>query len=282
MKAKKVYEKLNHDFITENLTDDWAQYMGEIDEFLCDNFKERSMGLVCDNTKEINFVYCAVFPTPEVMQYILDSGMNDVLLFTHHPSNWDVTKSPPFYQMERDLLQQFRDKNIALYNLHVPLDAFGPYSTSTTFANALGLDIDKPFAPYRGGLAGVIGRTQIKTVQELEKKFADAVGHKVRLYNYGADEIVGGKVAVLAGGGNEYEIIQEVKEKGVNTVVVGISVKNDFSQKVHKFEEENGINLLGGTHYSTEKFACQAMCGYFEKMGLKSEFIEGVPQLDDL
>ena len=68
MEAKKVYEKLDHDFITENLSDDWAQYMGEIDEFLCDNFKERSMGLVCDNASEIDFVYCAVFPMPEVMQ----------------------------------------------------------------------------------------------------------------------------------------------------------------------------------------------------------------------
>ena len=169
-----------------------------------------------------------------------------------------------------------------MYNLHVPLDAFGPYSTSATFANALGLEVDGPFAPYNGGLAGVIGKTQLKTVQELEKKFADAVGHEVKLYNYGTDEIVDGKVAVIAGGGNEYEIIKEVKEKEINAVVVGVSVKNDYSKKVHEFEEESGINLLGGTHYSTEKFACQAMCGYFEKMGLKSEFIEGVPQLEDL
>jgi hypothetical protein len=39
---------------------------------------------------------------------------------------------------------------------------------------------------------------------------------------------------------------------------------------------------LGGTHYSTEKFACMAMTKYFEKLGLPSEFIEDAPGLADL
>jgi hypothetical protein len=41
--------------------------------------------------------------------------------------------------------------------------------------------------------------------------------------------------------------------------------------------------LLGGTHYSTEKFACQAMCDYFGKIGIIStEFILDTPMLEDL
>ena len=36
------------------------------------------------------------------------------------------------------------------------------------------------------------------------------------------------------------------------------------------------------THYSTEKFACIALCDYFEELGLNCEFIEDNPVLEDI
>jgi hypothetical protein len=39
---------------------------------------------------------------------------------------------------------------------------------------------------------------------------------------------------------------------------------------------------MGGTHYTTEKPACLAMCDYFQKLGLPAEFIEGEPVMEDL
>jgi hypothetical protein len=50
----------------------------------------------------------------------------------------------------------------------------------------------------------------------------------------------------------------------------------------HKFAEDNRINILGGTHYPTEKYACKAICEYFMRLGLPSEFIEDKPVLEDL
>jgi hypothetical protein len=38
--------------------------------------------------------------------------------------------------------------------------------------------------------------------------------------------------------------------------------KWSLSAEVHAFEKEQRINVLGGIHYSTEKFACQKMCGF--------------------
>ena len=57
---------------------------------------------------------------------------------------------------------------------------------------------------------------------------------------------------------------------------------NEYSRETHEFEKENGINLLGGTHYSSEKFAPMKMCQYFNKLGLPSEFIDDKPDLYDL
>jgi len=241
------------------------------------------MGLVCDFNKEITRVYTAVFPSDKVMQEILDSGAKDVLLFVHHPSIWDIRKAPNvFYQMNKDLLQQFKEKGISIYNLHVPLDNFGVYSTSKTLADTLGIKNLRPCSPYEGGLAGVIGETNCKTIKELQCVFEKAVGHNVCVYHYGDEKIENGKVVVVAGGGNEVAYLKEAFDEGVKVVITGISSRNPHSEKDHAYEEKHGINVLGGTHYSTETFACIAMCEYFEKLGLKSEFISDVPVMEDI
>lgn len=283
MDSKKLYEHLEKDFIKSGLTDDWASHMTEIDEFLTDNFRKRSMGLVCDFAKEVNHVYTAVFPSDDIMQRILDSGAKDAMLFVHHPSIWDIRRAPNvFYQMSPNLLRQFKERRISIYNLHVPLDNFGEYSTSKTLADALGIYDLRACSPYEGGLAGVIGKTKCKTISELQKVFEEAVGHSIKVYHYGDEEIHNGKVVVVAGGGNEVDYLKEAFDEDVKVVITGISARTSYSEKDHQYEEKQGINVLGGTHYSTETFACIAMCDYFKKQGISSEFINDIPVMEDM
>ncbi|MFZ3085926.1 MAG: Nif3-like dinuclear metal center hexameric protein [Candidatus Hydromicrobium sp.] len=283
MKANQLYKYLDKDFITPEMSDEWAEYMDSVADFLSENFEKRSMGLVCDFATEINKIYTAVFPSQNVMQKTLDDGDQDAMLFVHHPSIWDIRKAPEvFQQMDTKLLQQFRDRRISIYNLHVPLDNYGEYSTSVTLAKALGVKPEKPFAPYFGSLCGVFGKTDLTTIQDLRKRFEEAVGHNVSLYNYGNGKIKDRTVAVIAGGGNDVDMLKEIAKAGVNTFVTGITVKNDHSRKAHDFAEKHKINILGGTHYSTERFACIKMCNYFKKIGLPSEFIEDKPVMEDM
>jgi putative NIF3 family GTP cyclohydrolase 1 type 2 len=284
MKATDLYEQLESDFIGPELSDDWAVHMGSVAGFLTENFKQRSMGLVCDFTSEVKKVYTAVFPSDKVLQTILSNGDSEnTMLFVHHPETWDITKAPDiFANMNPELLQKFKDRRISIFNLHVPLDNFGEYSTSVSLANMFGLQNLKPFAPYFGALCGVVGQTDITLVGDLKEKYEQIVGHKISLYDYGQTEIKNQIVAVVAGGGNNPDIIQEAIDLGVNTFVTGISAKNSHSAPAHELAQQNGVNILGGTHYSTEKFACMAMTKYFEKLGLPSEFIEDAPGLADL
>lgn len=283
MEAQKLYNQLDEDFITPEMTDDWAPHMDVVSDFLSDEFKERSMGVVCDFAEEINQAFTAVFPTREVMQGILDTGVEDAMLFVHHPSIWDITEAPEVWeQMDRELLQQFKDRRISIYNLHVPLDNYGEYSTTVSLARTLGAEPLEAFAPYRGSLCGVIAKVSSETVGELKEQFEQAVGHEISIYQYGDEEITDGKIGLVAGGGNDKEILKELAEKGIKIFVTGITVRNDHSESAHQFAEEHGINIFGGTHYSTEKFACQAMCGYFEKFGLPTEFIAGKPVMEDM
>lgn len=283
MKSIKLYEQLEKDFIKPGLSDDWFQYMGSVADFLTDNFKQRSMGLVCDFNTETNKVYTAVFPSNKVMKEVLDKNEEDILLFVHHPATWDIRKAPEvFQQMTSELLEKFRERKISIYNLHVPLDNFGEYSTSVSLAKVLDVKTYKPFASYFGSLSGVFGKTKVSLVTDFENKYKEVLGHDVKLYAYGENEISNQSVGIIAGGGNEVELLKEIAEENINLFITGISVKNSFSEEAHKFAQKNGINILGGTHYSTEKFACLAMCDYFKKLGLASEFIEELPVMEDL
>ncbi|MHA2403913.1 MAG: Nif3-like dinuclear metal center hexameric protein, partial [Candidatus Kariarchaeaceae archaeon] len=128
-------------------------------------------------------------------------------------------------------------------------------------------------------LVGVIGKAECKIVEELAERVKSAVGHDVKLYKYRSSELQ--DVAVVAGGGNDKFVLDQTPDS-VNTLVTGISLLNDYSKLTHDVEKERRINLIGATHYSTEKFACVKMCEYFKKMGLDCSFIEDDPVMEDM
>jgi putative NIF3 family GTP cyclohydrolase 1 type 2 len=280
MDAKELYQKLDKDFELDKCRDEWQM---DYNEFISDNFKKRQMGILLDNSKEINFVYTTVFPSDEVLNKILNSGKQDVLLFTHHPMIWDIRNAPRvFTNINRKLLPKLREKRISIYTLHVPLDKNGEYSTTMNLAKVLRIIPEDEFCEYYGVKVGIVGKTKLDTSEELANKIASIVKHKVKLWKYGTNEIKDHKVALVAGGGNEVEVFREIVERKINIFVTGVTALNNYSREAHEFAKENKINIIGATHYSTEKFACIAMCDYFKKRGLPCEFIEDKPILEDM
>jgi putative NIF3 family GTP cyclohydrolase 1 type 2 len=242
MKSIELYNQLERDFISKELRDEWAKYMSNLEEYLTINFKERSMGLVCDFTNEITKVYSAVFPTEEIMQSIIDEGITDALLFLHHPSIWDIRRPKPFYQMDKALLEKFRENRISIYNMHVPLDNFSEYSTSKTLADALDIEIEESFAQYCGGLCCVIGKTKCKSMEELHNNFSKVLGHNTSLYIYGDNNIKDGRIAIVAGGGNNKDTVSEMIKNNVSVLISGITVNNEIYSEVHELVSEAKIN----------------------------------------
>jgi putative NIF3 family GTP cyclohydrolase 1 type 2 len=80
----------------------------------------------------------------------------------------------------------------------------------------------------------------------------------------------------------ETYMFEETVKKGINTFITGVSRHDHFHEGEHSSARDLKLNLLGGTHYSTEKFACIALCEYFRKIGLPAEFIPDEPGMDDL
>jgi putative NIF3 family GTP cyclohydrolase 1 type 2 len=241
MKAYQLYELMDKDFELDICSDSWN--MG-FSGYVTENFKSRSMGLVLDNTGIINKIYTAVFPAYDILNKILDSGEKNILLFTHHPKVWDITKIPAFIDINEEYLIRLRENQISMYTLHTPLDKNGPYSTSVNLANRLGIKIDEEFCEDEGVKIGVIGSTNFSRIEQLHMNVGSTVGHKVKLFKYGSGIIEGSKAAVIAGGGNIAGILPELHEKGINTFITGVTrVEEKFmpSAVFHKTAEELGI-----------------------------------------
>jgi len=282
MNAQQLFDQLDKDFELDSLTDEWSI---QKTEYITDQFLERFMGIMLDNSNMINKVYTATFPDLVVLDQILAKNETNILLVTHHPMIWDSRiEGYPFKPIPQQYYLELRKRKISLYVLHHPLDKNGTYSTATSYAKALKLDIIGEFCEYLGINVGIIGKTQETTLNSLERVIENIVGHPVKVWNYGDEKIAEGKVCVTTGGGNLPFIIEEVSKLGLNTYLTGNTKPVPSfppSIEFHDLARKKKVNIIAATHYSTEKFACMALIDYFKQLGLPCEFIEGTYLLED-
>lgn len=284
MKAEKLYESLDREFKLDMLHDDeWS--LLDLEDYITENFKERRMGLVLDNTDKIKKVYTAVFPSERVLDHILTGEERNILLFTHHPMIWHpVVGGYPFRNIPKTYLEKLKEREISYYAIHVPLDNNGPYGTTASFARALEIETEMEFFEYFGAIVGIIGKTRFTSMLDLTKKVEETVGHRIKVWDYGSSGIPNQRVAIAAGGGNIPELALEIADAGVKTYITGVTMKSpDYEPSIrfHEICQENKINVFAVTHYSAEKFACISVQEFFENLGIPSEFIEDEPDFND-
>jgi putative NIF3 family GTP cyclohydrolase 1 type 2 len=284
MNAKELYKKIDRDFDIDKYTDDWS--FVESNEFINPDFKERYIGAMLDNSTEINKVYTFTFPDTAILDNILDRNETDILLLSHHAMGYDPTlEGFPFYNIPAGYLKKLKERRISLYVMHIPLDSNGTYSTSVNLAKELQLKITGEFCEYLGCKLGVICKTSFTKIADFASHVENIMGHEIKVRQYG-DEIIERKtVAVAAGGGCVDFVADELTALGINTFLTGCtrpipSFKPNM--EFHRKARENKINVVGATHYSTEKFACMAMVKYFVGLSIEAEFIEGTTCMEDL
>jgi putative NIF3 family GTP cyclohydrolase 1 type 2 len=284
MNSKELYARLDKDFEIKNLRDDWS-FM-RFNKYIAPNFKKTYMGVILDNTSEVKKVYTATIPDTDIIEKLIHSDQTDLLLFSHHAMGYDPTITGfPFYDIPKEYLPRLKRQRISLYVLHVPLDKNGEYSTSVSFAKNLNLEIIDEFCEYEGVKCGVICKTDKKTASVLVEYVKSIVGHEVKLIRNGDDAIYNGRVAIAAGGGSVGFVAKEISELGINMYITGCTRRVPSVEPImefHRIAEERKINVIGATHYTTEKYACISMVRYFKMLGVQAEFLEGKYYLEDL
>ncbi len=284
MKAEEICRRLDLEFEIDKIEEEeWGLF--NLGDFVTESFKLNRKGLVLDFASEVERVYTAVFPSERVLDQIFKTNVTDALLFTHHPMIWETpVEGFPFRNIPINYVEEMKERRISYYAIHLPLDRVGPYSTGMSMARSFGIHPVDEFAEFNNIMVGIIGTTECDTVHELVAKVKDAVGHDVKLWNYGNSQIPDQKVATVGGGGNYPQIAKELGELGVRTYITGVTMKvpsYEPSLIFHEICKDNKINVIAATHYSTEKLACIAVRKFIEGLGIPSEFVEDKPSFGD-
>ena len=278
MKLSTLTSKLDLEFrVAENTEDlvEWAVTESNR-SFVFPAFLERRTGLMLQGDDTVQKVYTAVFVSDRVVEKILQE--RNCLLFTHHHFN--------YYEDERGLqpiapetLETLRWAGHSVYVVHAPLDTHVKYGTSIALARLTGIAVEHLFYDYFGAPTALVGCITKTGFQD----FASIVRQKLQRPRLTLQQhrSTVEKVAAVAGGGDIPDLLQCAYDAGCDTLLMG-TVENrwavpSFQELNRKFHELNAIlklNLIGGTHFGTERPAMLAVTELFETYGISCEYCE--------
>lgn len=269
----KIYERIQYDF----------QRVFEPD--FCDRYN--GLMLRCGN--DVSHVFCASFATPDVMQKVLDSGLEDAMLFLHHPVDMEVT-GPGFLPVMPDIIREFQNNRISIYACHAPLDCHDEIGTNAAIVEALNMTVERGYIKYGLGYAGRIGTIKPVKTDMLLQKIRDIFGvTRLEVGGCPGDTIT--RIGVVAGGADAPEDIQEPYKAGCDLYLCGEwyprytpddeevrkQVAN-LKEQTMAFAKTSKMLLIGTSHAASEYLVMRTQLkDFFEAKGLPTT---PVPQDD--
>lgn len=174
------------------------------------------------------------------------------LLFVHHGLLWgrEARLTGDHYRRIRFLLEN----DLALYAVHLPLDAHPELGNNAGIARVLGLDHIEPFGEYRGlkvGLKGVLSLPESMDV--LSRRVC---ARPLASLAFGVDEI---KTVGVISGDDPRAVAQAIAE-GLDLFITGDAMHEIYHQSM-----EAGINVLSAGHYATEIFGVRQMSEFIAR-----------------
>ncbi|MFC7226567.1 Nif3-like dinuclear metal center hexameric protein [Salinirubellus salinus] len=188
------------------------------------------------------------------------------VLVVHHGISWGgidrVTGK------EYDRLDALLANDLALYAVHLPLDAHRELGNAARLAEFLELEVVDGFGRDGPATVGVRARAdEPHTVDSLTERLEPLENDGVQVLEFGPDRIE--DVAVLTGAGTDW--LDEARELGVDALVTG-----EGKQPAYHEAREAGIHVFLAGHYATETFGVRALqdvvTGWDE--GLETTYIE--------
>ncbi len=184
------------------------------------------------------------------------------LLFVHHGLFWGIQLPlrGTLYDRVRFLVQN----DLALYAVHLPLDAHPDLGNNIGIVRRLGLTSIEPFGVYHGMRIGFKGR--LAEPQSLERLAALISPRPLSLLPFGRPDI---RSVGIVSGGDPHAVSQAIDE-GLDLFVTG-----DASHEVYHEALEAGINVLFAGHYATETWGVTLMSEFVrQKTGLETVLLD--------
>jgi dinuclear metal center YbgI/SA1388 family protein len=213
-------------------------------------------GLQLENSGTVDKVAAAVDACEAVLRMAVEADAN--LLIVHHGLFWGGLQNVTGAHYRK--LKLAIENDLAIYSVHLPLDAHPQSGNNVLLCNAL--DLPQPRKPFLEiGLQVEASVDRETLVHRLET----AVGGKVHLAPGGPP--VTRKIGVVTGaaGGAIFKAAAE----GVDTFITGEGPHWSFTAA-----EELHVNILYAGHYATEVFGVQALAKSLEaRFGLPWMFL---------
>jgi dinuclear metal center YbgI/SA1388 family protein len=213
--------------------------------------------------KEVEEIGVAVDAAQATIDRAVALGVD--LLLVHHGFFWGhpLAVTGTHYSRIKALL----DADIALYAVHLPLDAHAELGNNAQMAQALSLTDLSPFGVYKGVPIGWSGTLPEPT--DIASVAAGLFGNPESVLGtlpMGAEK--NRTVALVSGGAPES--VREAIEKQIDLFVTG-----DASHVIYHDCMEAGINVIFGGHYNTETWGVRAVGAHLTReFGIKHSYID--------
>ncbi|MBN2209856.1 MAG: Nif3-like dinuclear metal center hexameric protein [Sedimentisphaerales bacterium] len=279
MKTKDVADLLDREFrIPETADAEMTRHaISEVSRGIVSSaFHKKETGLMFDFAENVDAIYCTTFLTDETIAFVLSKSAGESLIFTHHPFDYHEDHRG-LTALPDTTIEQLQTNKIAVYAIHAPLDVGLNICVSRSLAERLSLTNPQPFYPALGGYLGVYGRLEDNTISDVARHVGAALGLETVDMFDNSSEI--GLTAVVAGGGDQIDILQQAIQLGCTSYVTGTAVHRwqrlaEANREFREYARKAKINLIGGTHYNTEKCAVQDVAAFLTQHGFMAEFIE--------
>lgn len=250
------------------MTVDLGRLVSHLNQYLeVTRFEEGAInGLQVAGAKKVRKIAFAVDGVLETFEKA--AAMDADMLIVHHGIFWGFQYAlrGPDYKRIKVLM----DHDIALYAVHLPLDAHREVGHNANLLRALGVETEnlEPFGRYKGTTIGFQGSVAETTFEGMAQRLEQVLGGPVQLLNFGPKTVR--KIACVTGQGADFGLVREAKLNGIHFYISG-----EATHPIYHFCQENGVNLALGGHYRTETFGLHALRRYIEnQFDVETCFIE--------
>jgi dinuclear metal center YbgI/SA1388 family protein len=237
--------------------DDIVAYANELLEV--ERFPEYGTpGLQVLGADEVAKVVCGVSSSRELFERAGAAGAQ--LVIVHHGMFW---RNEPVWidRRQRGRLQALFEADLSLLAYHLALDAHPTFGNNALLAQALGVDVEGPFADV--GQGGTLHEPW--QVEDICSRVEETVGRTPLLFAHGPEQVQ--RVAICSGGAGG-ELIRAAHE-GYDLYITGEPEEPSLQNA-----RELGIHFVAAGHDATERLGVQALARHLgERFELDCEFI---------
>ena len=218
-------------------------------------------GLQVENRGSVIRIAAAVDASLSTVRMATEAGAN--LMVVHHGLFWSPTV--PWVGRKYELIRELLAADLAIYSMHLPLDAHPRLGNAAQLARALGLSRLKPFFEHKGKCVGVQAEARM-TRDDLSHRLSVLLGRAPIALPGGGGTCR--RIGICTGGAGA-EMALAVRE-GVDTFITGEGPHWTFAMA-----EDLGLNVFYGGHYATETFGVKALAkDVSRRFKLPWEFID--------